>query len=110
MSMIPATPTGRPVHSNDEFLLDEALPDLSTADQIFANAPAGTRTILLTVEDQAIRVRFAGSGNDPVAGGIGQLLPVGQYELRRTQAQALEIYAVEEAATATGTITYLGEV
>ena len=100
---------GTPDIGVDGYLLDEVLPSLATAAQIFANAPAGTRTILLTVEDQNIRLRFAGSGNDPVAGGIGQLFPVGQYELTRTQAQALEIYAVEEAATAAGTITYLGE-
>lgn len=86
-------------------LLEEALPTVSSSTQIFANAPAGTRLIILTIRAQALTVRM--DGNVATAGANGADYPVGTYYMSLNQGNALKVRAIQAASSATGWIQYL---
>ncbi len=92
-----------------EFLYSEPLPSLSSAANLFPNAPLNTRVILLTLRSFGITVRFDGS--TPTAGANGHDYPVsttGPYEFTINQGQAKTAKAIQNGGAATGWITYLG--
>lgn len=87
-------------------LSDEAMPAASSSTQIFANAPALTRRIILTIRAQALTIRFSGSA--ATAGANGHTFAIGTHVLYLNQETAKLVRAIQEAATATGYITYQG--
>lgn len=92
-----------------EQISSEALPGLSSAANLFANAPDKTRVILLTLRGAGITVRF--DNNTPTAGANGHDYPItvnGPYEFTLSQSEAKKAKAIQNGGTATGWITYLG--
>jgi hypothetical protein len=82
----------------------EALPAVSASTQIFANAPAGTTVVELTVRAQALRLTF--DGTTAATATVGQDYPIGNHRLFLNSEQAKRVRAIQAAATATGYITY----
>lgn len=90
-------------------LLEEAMPTISASTAIFANAPPGTKAILMSVYSGGADVlvmldggtALATKGLRYYAGDSAQLIPIA-YD------QALQAKAIQSAATATGWIVYLG--
>lgn len=87
-------------------LSDEAIPTISSSTQIFANAHALTRRIIITIRAQAVTMRFSGSA--ATAGANGHTFAVGTHVLYLNQESAKLVRAIQESATATGYITYQG--
>ena len=87
-------------------LLEEALPSVASSAQVFANAPAGTKEIVITIRSQ--NVTYRGDGSDATAGADGCTLAVGTYTLQLNKAAAQLVRMIQEAATATGWIQYWG--
>ena len=91
-------------------LLAEAMPALTTSTQIFANAPAGTKAIYLTVRTAGITMTFDGT-TAATASVVGHDFNTGAsapYVLSLNQTQALLVRAIQQSATAAGYITYRG--
>ena len=86
-------------------LLGESLPAVSASTQIFANAPATCRKVLLTVRGGTLSVRFTGAVATATA---GHDYFAGTYEFTLNQEQALRVRAIQGSGTVTGHITYLG--
>lgn len=90
-------------------LLEEAIPTISSSTAIFANAPTGTKAILMSVYSGGADVLVMLDGGTALttkglryyAGDSAQLIPIA-YD------QALLAKAIQSAATATGWIVYLG--
>ena len=101
-----------------EVLKAEAMPSLASAAFIFANAPDATEVIHLTVRTQGITMSMVGLGKLNALGeaGVAATTSVGldfgpnsttsPYEFNITAAEARKISAIQQAATATGYITY----
>lgn len=86
-------------------LLQEEKSSLSSSTQIFANAPVGTRKILMTVDTQSVRLRF--DAGTPTA-TRGALFATGTYELDIAYGEALKVRCIEVAASASLDIEYFG--
>lgn len=91
-------------------LLDEALPSVASSAQIFANAPATTKLIMLTIRAATVTMTFDGSA--ATAGANGHDWAVNNtsspYVFQMTQSEALLVRAIQSGGTATGHITYFG--
>lgn len=87
----------------------EALPSLSSADEICTTIPAGTRVAIITVRTADITVRFDGS--TPTAGANGIDIKAGSNPLilPMTKDQLALIKGIQSGGTATGWIEYLGK-
>lgn len=90
-------------------LLTEALPSVTASTQIFANAPANTKEIWLTLRTAGITLRTdggvataAGNGNDFAKDSPAPLV------LIMNQTQALLVRAIANGGASTGYITYRG--
>lgn len=91
-----------------EPLLTEALPACSASTAIFANAPAGTVFVEFEFRGQAVHISWDGTAASTAAGG-GNKYPTGTVFRRpMTSSMGDSVKAIEDAATATGTITYWG--
>ena len=91
-------------------LLGEAIPAISSSTQIFANAPAGTKEIWISVRTQGITMTFDGT-TAATASVVGHDFNTGAsapFVLSLNQTQALLVRAIQQAATAAGYITYRG--
>ena len=91
-------------------LLVEALPGVTTSTSIFANAPAGTKQIWLTIRTAGITLRTdAGAAT---AGANGNDFAVNTsstpYVFDMSRKEALDVKAIQNGGTATGYITYRG--
>ena len=105
MSYTPFTPTYKYAE-----LATEALPSVASSTQIFVNAPAATKEIVLTLRTAGITYTLDGSA--ATAGGTGHDLALNSttspYVLPYDYTQALLVRAIQNGGTATGTITYRG--
>lgn len=91
-------------------LLTEAMPACSSSTQIFANAPAGTRAIQLTLRTQGITMRCDAGTATASANGIDLAADTAApHLLALTYDQALKVRAIQISATATGYIQYWGK-
>lgn len=90
-------------------LLDEALPSVASSAQIFANAPATTKLIMLTIRVATVTMTFDGStattsnGHDWAVNSTSS-----PYVFQMTKSEALLVQAIQSGGTATGHITYFG--
>ena len=91
-------------------LLAEAMPTLATSIQIFANAPAGTKEIWLTLRTAGITMTYDGT-TAATASAVGHDFNTGAsapFVLELNQTQAKLCRAIQQSATAAGYITYRG--
>lgn len=89
-------------------LSSESMPSISSSTQIFANAPVGTEIVLMTVRAAAITMEFDGTAATAGANGHDYAVTTAgvPHEFRLNQTAALLVRAIEQAATATGWISY----
>lgn len=88
-------------------LLGEALPSISSAASIFANAPAGTVLARITIRTAGMTATFDGT-TTPTAGANGQDFDTGSYDIYQNQVELKKISAIQNGGTCTGWITYFG--
>lgn len=86
------------------YLSDEALPSVSSSTALFANAPANTRKIVLTIRVATLSLRFSGKATT----ANGHDFAVGTHDLLMNQGAAQACRAIESGGTTTGFITYFG--
>lgn len=86
------------------YLSDEALPSVAASAQLFVNAPAGTRKIVLTLRVATLSMRFSGTATT----ANGHDFAVGTHEFVMSQEAALACRAIQSGGTTTGFITYFG--
>lgn len=86
-------------------LSGEALPAVAASAQIFANAPATTRKIVLTVRGGTLSMRFTGAA---ATATNGHDYAPNTYEFTLNQQAALLVRAIQSSGTVTGWITYFG--
>jgi hypothetical protein len=92
-----------------EALLSEALPSVASSAAIFANAPADTQLIVLTVRTAGITLRFDGSAATAGANGHDYAVTTdAPKELMLNKTAAVLVRAIQNGGTATGWITYFG--
>ena len=99
-----------------DVLLAEALPSISSSATIFANAPANTRIIMVTLRGAGmtlnIDTRDDSTPDAATASGNGHDYDYGTpnpHVFAFDQKTALKCRAIQTAATATGWITYWGK-
>jgi hypothetical protein len=83
----------------------EAMPSLASKAAIFANAPALTKFIMISVRAFPIVISF--DGTDATT-SVGIDLAVGTYTLDLDYAEAVKCEAIQNGGTATGYIIYFG--
>jgi hypothetical protein len=84
----------------------EAMPSLASAALLFPNPPDDARFAILTIRTNGITVQFDGS--DPTASDVGTDYAPGTYEFDFSLDKLKIIKAIQQAATATGYIAYMG--
>jgi len=90
---------------------DEDLVSVAASAQIFANAPAGTRLIFLTLRTAGVTMRFDGGTATAGDNGHDFNADVGQpYVFYMDRENALLVRAIENGGTCTGRVTYFGTV
>jgi hypothetical protein len=88
-------------------LHEEVMPTVSSAVNIFKNAPVGTKDIRLTVESKSIRLTYLSHLTPTTT--VGELIAAGgPYTLDLDYEQAQKVKGIETAATAGGRIVYRG--
>lgn len=96
---------GNPTNNRAE----EAMPSVTASNDIFANAPKGTRVIMLTLRTAGITMRFDGGAATASANGQDFSADPGQpYVFYATQSDARKMNAIAQSGTPTGWISYLG--
>lgn len=89
-----------------EPIATEALPSCTVATNIFANAPADTEMVYLTIRTGGLTLEFL-DGSTPTAGANGHDYGAGErVEFRLNQTSAKAIRAIQTGGTTTGWITY----
>lgn len=91
-------------------LLSEAFSGLTTSTAIFANAPAGTKQIWLTVRTAAITLRTdAGTATAGANGGdFAANTTATPYVFDMSRKEALDCRAIQNGGASTGYIVYRG--
>ena len=91
-------------------LLGEAKSSLSSSTQIFANAPAGTKEIWVTVRTAGITMRTDAGTATAGANGLDYAVNSTSvpYSFPFNYTQALKCYAIQNGGTATLYIEYRG--
>jgi hypothetical protein len=87
-------------------LLSEAMPSMAASNDVFKNAPLGTREVTFSIRAQAVTVRS--DGELVTAGANGRTLAVGHYIWQLDQSALKLIRMIQESATATGYVEYWG--
>ncbi len=103
--------TNTPAEDTYATLLEEAAPSMASSAQIFANAPAATKRIWLTVRAVGITMTTDGT-TAATASAHGLDFAVNSlsspYVLDMNQTAALLVRAIQQSATATAWIVYRG--
>lgn len=95
------------------FISGEALPDCSSSTPLFANAPSGVRTILLTlrsVTPTTALLTINGNGTASATNGIDYPVALTTFELRQMDVGKAKLMRAFATGTVTGWIEYWGRV
>lgn len=82
----------------------EALPNISSAAQLFAGAPDEAILAVACIRTTGITIQF--DGTNPTAGTLGIDYPVGTFEFPFTALQLKKIKGIQNGGTSTGYIVY----
>lgn len=88
-----------------KFLADEALSgSFGSSNQIFANAPAATKAVEITVRGATLAIRKSGTATTT----NGHDYAVGTWWFTAAQSELLNYRAIQSGGTATAFVTYYG--